>query len=70
MARAGFIYVVIDPETDGAAPFTVKHELVTWLQRHPDPGRLALWRCRDGVHKQTIPSRMTLNELGFAEEAG
>jgi hypothetical protein len=50
MARSSYVYVLLGP--DGPPmPWTVKHELRTWLQRNM-PGEIhpswRLFRCRDG----------------------
>lgn len=49
MARAETVWVVLGAR-EHPVPFTVKHELITWLQRQP-PEILVfaqVWRCQDG----------------------
>lgn len=67
MARSELIYVVLDPANGYIAPFTVKHELVSWLSRRPadEQKRVLICRCQDGVHKERSPVPVTLAELGL-----
>jgi hypothetical protein len=58
MARSSYIYVVQDSRRAILATFTVKHEMVTWLQREwaarePGPTRsdLEVWRHSDGLRR-------------------
>lgn len=53
MPRSTYIYVVIDQEGSVAAAFTVKHELVTWIGRHPDVAVDTVLRVGDGGGKVT-----------------
>lgn len=69
MARSEYVYVVIDPKTSEPGTFTVKHELVTWLSRHPDPSSLLIWRCRDGRLMWRPPVRVALADLGITPSA-
>jgi hypothetical protein len=66
MARSQYVYMVADP---GLPPegFTVKHELLTWLERNPDPGGRVIWRGRAGRHKAAPPVAVTPGELGAGE---
>lgn len=64
MARAHTIWIVVD-ELGGVplAAFTVKHELVTWAERHPN----ILADCRifsvpDGHSERTI-KEISLGEI-------
>jgi hypothetical protein len=59
MARSSYIYVVTN-KGELRAAFTVKHELVSWLDRHDDDqlSEFELWRCQDGVYKDKAPRRM------------
>jgi hypothetical protein len=50
MARSAYIYVVTDgPVGPPVAAFTVKHELLTWIERQPParPQYLNFWRLPD-----------------------
>lgn len=50
MARSTTIWVVMDSEDNPlpVAAFTVKHELISWLKRHPGAVRLCrVFRCSD-----------------------
>jgi len=64
MARGTYVYVVLDRETgEPIAGFTVRRELVTWLERRDgDPGELRIWRCGDGL-SQGVPQPVTLYDL-------
>lgn len=58
MARSEYIYVVT---VNGALrrTFTVKKEMVSWLDR-AGLEDYDLWRCRDGVYHDSEPELMTL----------
>lgn len=56
MARSSYIYLVTLSGVPRAA-FTVKHELVGWLNR-AEPADYELWRCRDGSFQDKAPERM------------
>ena len=51
MARASYIWIVTyaypDPDVILGA-FTVKHELVTWLEKQDDPTRFLILHVADG----------------------
>jgi hypothetical protein len=66
MARAHSIWVVVDGGVPVAA-FTVKHELVTWLNRYGPDARsyFKLYKIRDGIGWPDSQSmiRVELNEV-------
>ena len=54
MARSNYVYVVLENAYEGddvIAGFTVKHELISWLRRHPEVtcGSWQVIRLRDGA---------------------
>jgi len=51
MARSTCVYVVMRTGAMPVAGFTVRHELITWLTRHPEVREpdFAVWRCGDGL---------------------
>lgn len=51
MARSTYVYVVLD-HVGPVAGFTVKHEMVTWLERNP--GEYLIYRLSDGGHRPAI----------------
>lgn len=62
MARSHATYVVL---LDGLplAGFTVRHELVTWLDRQGSVAReLEVWRCGDGL-SQEKPRPLSVDQL-------
>jgi hypothetical protein len=56
MARSTYIYLALGRQGEVEAAFTVKHELVTWLEH--SQGDYELWRIPDGGHGE--PSRLEL----------
>jgi hypothetical protein len=64
MARSTCVYVVMDMDSTPVAGFTVKHELIEWLERHPDvtADDFTVWRCGDGL-SQNAPRCMRAVEL-------
>lgn len=56
MARSTYIYVLTEDELLLAA-FTVKHEMMTWLDNHP--GEYEAWRILDGGGG--VPSTMDID---------
>lgn len=52
MARSTYVYVVVVLDTPIAA-FTVKHELLSWLNRHPLKDA-RVWRVHDNTHGEPI----------------
>ena len=53
MARSTYVYVVtIVGVVPPVAGFTVKHEMMTWLERHP--GDYRIWRLSDGGHRISV----------------
>jgi hypothetical protein len=72
MARSGYVYLVLedilsdgDWHTHPAAPFTVKHELVTWLSRQPVErlDNLSVRRCRDNPGPGESFTDMPIDDL-------
>lgn len=56
MARSTCVYVVLKRGRPKAG-FTVKHELISWLQRHPDDS-FKIWRLADNPHESSYyPSK-------------
>lgn len=49
MARSTYIYFVQGRQGEPVAAFTVKHEMMTWLEQNP--GDYTLWRLSDGGHR-------------------
>jgi len=52
MARSNYIYVVLDRDEPLLSPllaaFTVRHELISWLNEHDDMKGITVHRMRDG----------------------
>jgi hypothetical protein len=63
VARSTYVYVVLDGQIDERpiAGFTVKHELVTWLQR-TDVRGLRVFRLRDGS-RDAEPTQLSVASL-------
>lgn len=64
MARSAYIYVVFEHD-DVIATFTVKHEMVTWLNREITPAArrsIRAMRYPDG-HTYNEPSEIDTTEL-------
>lgn len=54
MARARYIYVVIVPDLGKPTPeavFTVKWEMVKWIESNDLPSDYEIWRYSDGLHR-------------------
>jgi hypothetical protein len=66
MARAHSIWTVQDP---GVPPecFTVRHELVSWLEKNANPGGRVIWRGHDGRRKAAPPVMIALADLGIED---
>lgn len=65
MARSHCVYVVLSSNFSvPLAGFTVKHELVTWLVRHPEVTDVTevVWRCGDGL-SQEAPRPLLIADL-------
>lgn len=66
MARSTYVYVVLDKSTSHYGPvaaFTVKHELVTWLNSMAVVAdRVEVWRIRDSAEADT-PVRICVESL-------
>jgi len=64
MARSTYIYVVLDEDYDSVmvpvAAFTVKHEMLAWLKKHPVVG-YEVMRFSDGAWKG--PAYLSEKEL-------
>lgn len=59
MARSTYIYVVTDARKQILAAFTVKHELVSWLERQVSLTGHNVWRVADGGWARKPPADMT-----------
>jgi hypothetical protein len=79
MARSSYIYLLQDTEeTDPGRPvaaFTVKHELVTWLEHSRSLwGHLKLYRLKDSPHWNPAFRRRyegpTVTEMSIADLVG
>jgi hypothetical protein len=51
MARSTYVYVILNHDIP-VAGFTVKHEMMTWLERHQ--GRFVIYRLSDGDHRPVV----------------
>lgn len=62
MARSDYIYVAMrlaGEYSTLAAAFTVKHELMTWLERQE--GRFEVWRVGDGYNRSKPITRVVIS---------
>lgn len=64
MARSSYIYIVIENECNIIGAFTVKHELITWLQSHLIP-RFEVKRLRDGRDTTSSKEDITTSKLAL-----
>ena len=64
MARATKIYVVEAPNTSISGAFTVKHEMISWLERHSIDETSLVWSVSDGAHQDVGGRKL----LGTVEE--
>jgi hypothetical protein len=73
MARSVYIWLVLGSEREPLAAFTVKHELITWLERcEMNEDNCTLWKIADnGLIDQSMftnPTdnvrRITLEQIG------
>jgi hypothetical protein len=65
MPRSQYSYVVTGPGSDSYGPwatFTVKRELIFWLQGEPRRNSFTIWRCRD--NQRHTPVEVSLASLG------
>lgn len=55
MARSNVIWIVLMIGNRPAAAFTVKHEMIEWLDKQPDKFRLSVWRYPDNPSDYASP---------------
>ncbi len=64
MSRADYIWLVYDRNEQVVAAFTVKHEMLRWIYRHPNPQELAtVMRVRDNPGYDEEPRELPLDEI-------
>ena len=62
MARSQAIWLVTMRDKSFVAAFTVKHEMIKWLQGEPDGNRLRVFRMPDNPRRYD-PERSEVHEV-------